>query len=229
MKVTHGVFAGTLCLGLSVSAWAGSFEGVITMKDLSDGETKLHKTYFKGDRMREDHGEGDYMVWDAAKKVVVVVDAKRRTVLVMPWRDLKAEDGRKMFDRTTVTKTGKMDKVSGYACEIYLSKDQDDNSSTELCIAKGISNAAIYGFIGGGPSGPSGYPGWFRDLVRDGGFPLRSIERDETGKEESRSEATVDAKRLDDSLFVAPPGYTITDRATMMKQLGEEMRRTPSR
>lgn len=175
--------------------------------------------------MRVDERDGDYRVWDAAKKEGYRVDAKTRTVMVMPWRDVKPEDAKKMFEGMTVTKTGKSDKVAGYPCEIYLSKESDDNSTSELCVAKGISNAAIYGFIAGDLSGHGGYPAWFRDLVKDGGFPLRMIDRNESGEEESRSEATVEAKRLDDSLFAAPPGYRVTDRATMMKQLGEEMRK----
>jgi hypothetical protein len=222
MKLTQGVFASVLCLGLSVQAFAGSFEGVVTMKETSDGEATLKKTYFKGDKMREDHSEGgDYMVWDAAKKEGLIVDAKKRAVIVMPWPDVKSVDAKKMFEGTTVTKTGKSDKVSGYTCEIYLSKDQEDNSSSELCVAKGIGNAAMFGIMGGGISGPGGYPAWFRDLVKDGGFPLRHIDRDESGNVESRGEATVEAKRLDDSLFAAPAGYTITDRATMRSSSGK--------
>jgi hypothetical protein len=96
MKLIQGVLASVLRLGLSVQAFAGSFEGVVTMKETSDGETTLKKTYFKDDKMREDHGEGDYTVWDAAKKEGLIVDAK------------------KMFEGTTVTKTGKSDKISGY-------------------------------------------------------------------------------------------------------------------
>lgn len=229
MKLTQGVLASMFCLGLSVPALAGSFEGVVTMKETSDGEAKLQKTYFKGDKMRVDQEEGEYMVWDASKKQGLIVDSKERTVIVIPWPDVKPGDAKKMFEGTTVTKTGKSDKISGYTCEIYLSKDQEDNSTSELCVAKGISNAAMFGIMGGGPSGLGGYPAWFRDLVKDGGFPLRHIDRDESGKVESRGEATVEAKRLDESLFAAPAGYTITDRATKLKQLGEEMRKRPSR
>ena len=229
MKLTQGAFASALCLGLSVQVFAGSFEGVVTMKDTSDGETTMKKTYFKSDKMRQDLDDGGYMVWDAAKKEGLIVVAKKRTVIAMPWPDVKSVDAKKMFEGTTVTKTGKSDKVSGYACEIYLSKDQEDNSSSELCVANGIANAAMFGIMGGGITGLGDYPAWFRDLVKDGGFPLRHIDRDESGNVESRGEATVEAKRLDESLFAAPAGYTITDRATMLKQFGEEMRKRPSR
>ncbi len=49
------------------------------------------------------------MVWDAAKKEGLIVDAKKRTVIVMPWPEVKSVDARKMFEGTTVTNTGKSD------------------------------------------------------------------------------------------------------------------------
>jgi hypothetical protein len=225
MSVVKIVLASLVCLGLSLPAFAGSFEGVVVMKGTSDGDPTTQKTYFKGDKMRIDEQDGNYTVWDAAKKEGYKVDAKTRTVMVIPWRDVKPEDAKKMFEGMTVIKTGKSDKVAGYPCEIYLSKEQDENSTTELCVAKGISNSAIYGFIGGDLSGRGSYPAWFRDLVKDGGFPLRMIDRNESGKEESRSEAIVEAKRLDDALFAAPAGYRKTDMAAMKQQMMEQMQR----
>ena len=102
MNMTKLVLAGLMSLGLSVPAFAGSFEGVVTMKETSDGEATLKRTYFKGDKMREDHSDGDYMVWDAAKKEGLIVDAKKRTVIVMPWPDVKSVDAKKMFEGATV-------------------------------------------------------------------------------------------------------------------------------
>lgn len=51
------------------------------------------------------------------------------------------------------------------------------------------------------------------------------IDRNESGKEESRSEATVEAKRLDDALFGAPAGYRKMDMAAMKQQMMEQMQR----
>lgn len=86
------------------------------------------------------------MVRDAAKKEGFMADSKKRTVVVMPWRDGKPEETKRMFENMTVTTTGKSNKVAGYACEIYLSKNQDDNSTGEICITKGISNVRCMGF-----------------------------------------------------------------------------------
>lgn len=114
MSVVKIVLASLVCLGLSLPAFAGSFEGVVVMKGTSDGDPTTQKTYFKGDKMRIDERVGDYTVWDATKKEGYKVNAKTRTVMVIPWRDVKPEDAKKMFGGMTVIKTGKSDKVAGY-------------------------------------------------------------------------------------------------------------------
>jgi len=201
-----------LLLSLPVVVPAGGFEGVITMNESSEGEGVTHRFYFKGDKMRTDSGDSGFAVWDAKKKEGFSADLEDKTYTVIPWRDLALQDAQKLFEHITLTKTGKSEKVVGYACEVLLSKDKSDGTSSELCIAKGLSNSAFLGMIGGDGSGRGGYPAWFRDLVKDGGFPLRQIDRDESGKEESRLEATkVEAKRLDGSLFAPPSGFKRTE------------------
>jgi hypothetical protein len=105
-----------VCAGLHGPAFAASFEGVVTLKGASDGDVTTRKTYFKADKMRVDERDRDYMVWDATKKEGYRVDAKTRTVMVMPWRDVKPGDAKKMFEGMTVTKTGKerLAAPSGY-------------------------------------------------------------------------------------------------------------------
>jgi hypothetical protein len=188
---------------------AADFEGVITMKGSSDGESTTYNIYFKAGKMRADDGDTGFSVWDAQRKEGLFVDLQDHTFTVIPWHDLTAQNTKKLFDNLTVTKTGKTAKIAGYGCEIYLSKDKSDGGTSELCVAKGLSNAALYGMITGEVSGRGGYPAWFRELVKDGGFPLLQVDRDKSGTEESRLEATrVETKRLDDSLFVPPAGFT---------------------
>lgn len=121
-----------------------------------------------------------------------------------------------MFEGTTVTKIRRRSKVAGYSCEIYVGKDDDGTS--EICVAKGISNTAFFGLLSGDPVGGGGYPSWVRAIIKDGGFPLRDIERDESGKDASREEAIqVEAQRLDDSLFAPLVGYRTRDYVPIMK------------
>lgn len=208
---------GLLWVGYPSLVVAGSFEGVVVMKRSSDGEVSRHKTYFKGEKMRADgERDGDYMVWDSTTQEGFVVESHERSMMILSRNHLKSEDVKKMFEGTAVTKTGKRRKVAGYPCEIYVGKDDDGTS--EVCIAKGISNAAFYGLLSSDPAGGGGYPFWIRDIIKDGGFPLREIERDESGKEASREEAIhIKAQRLDDSLFAPPAGYRTRESAPIMK------------
>ena len=209
--------SGLVWLGCPSLALAGSFEGVVVMKRSSDGEVSTHKTYFKGEKMRADgERDGDYIVWDSTTNEGFVVESQERSMMILPGNHLRSEDVKKMFEGTTVAKTGKRSKVAGYPCEIYVGKDDDGTS--EVCVAKGISNAAFYGLLTSDPAGGGGYPSWVRDIIKDGGFPLREIERDESGKEASREEAMhIKAQRLDDSLFAPPVGYRTREYAPIMK------------
>ena len=204
-------------LGYPSFVLAGPFEGMVVMKRTSDGEVSTHKTYFKGEKMRADgERDGDYIVWDSTTNEGFVVESQARSMMVLPGNHLKSEDVKMIFEGATVTKTGRRSKVAGYPCEIYVGKDDDGTS--EVCVAKGISNAAFFGLLSGDPVGGGDYPSWVRAIIKDGGFPLRDIERDESGKEASREEAIqVEAQRLDDNLFAPPVGYQIRDYVPIMK------------
>lgn len=217
VKLLAIVLSGLVWLGHSSLVLAGSFEGVVVMKRTSDGEVSTHKTYFKGEKMRADgERDGDYMVWDSTTDEGFVVESQERSIMVLSRNHLRSEDVKTMFEGTTVTKTGKRSKVAGYPCENYVGKDDDGTS--EVCIAKGLSNAAFYGLLSSDPAGGGGYPSWVRAIIKDGGFPLREIERGESGKETSREEAIhIKAQRLDDSLFAPPVSYGMRDYAPTMK------------
>jgi hypothetical protein len=217
MTLLAVALSGLIWVGYPSLVVAGSFEGVVVMKRFSDVEVSTHKTYFKGEKMRADgERDGDYMVWDSTTHEGFVVESQERSMMILPQNHLKSEDVMKMFEGTTVTKTGKRRKVAGYPCEIYVGKDDDGTS--EVCIAKGISNAAFYGLLSSDPAGGGGYPFWIRDIIKDGGFPLREIERDESRNEVSREEAIhIKTQRLDDSLFAPPAGYRTREYAPIMK------------
>ena len=38
--------------------------------------------------------------------------------------------------------------MAGYTCEIYRSKDTSDGSTGEMCVAKGLGTAAMFGLTG---------------------------------------------------------------------------------
>jgi hypothetical protein len=208
-------------LAASDFVFAGSFEGAITIKESSEGEVWTHKTYFKGNKVRVDESSGNYTVADAGKKESFATRKEDKTYLVIPWQSgLSREEN--LVENVTVTRTGKQDKVAGYACEIYLSKDKEDDSTSEVCVARGISNTAYYPWFAMMHQGE--VPTWVRDILKDGGFPLRAVDRDESGDIESTEEVVkVEAIKLDDRLFAPPPGFKKVDRGAMMQQFQKQI------
>lgn len=193
-------------------AAAGGFEGTILMKDTSGGEVSTQKFTFKGDRLRVEeagpHADGSAIIMDGQHRESFILDPDEQAYFPFPWPSQTKEEAAREAQDVVVTKTGKRDKVAGYACDLYVERDKTDGSTTELCIAKGLGTPALFGLTGGDSAIASLLPSWLGDMVKDGAFPLRGIERDKSGKELSRFEATkIEAKRLDDALFAPPKGY----------------------
>lgn len=209
-RLLSAVAAGLLCAAATVDA--GGFEGVILLKERADGEVTTQKLSFKGDKVRvEETGpnvETGAVIIDGKTHEGIMIDPDEQAYFPFPWLQQSAEELRREAEGLVVTKTGKRDKVAGHACEIYLERDTRDGSTSELCLAKGLGNPAVFGLTNGDSSLGSLLPGWVRDMVQEGSFPLRSIDRDKHGKEVSRFEASkVEAKPLDDGLFLPPAGY----------------------
>jgi hypothetical protein len=197
---------------LSVPARAESFEGTISMRETADGEIATHKLSFKGEKLRMEEvgpdADGSVMILDAKNLESFIVDPDEKPYFPFPWISQTPEELKEESEEVVVTKTGKTAKVAGHGCDLYLERNKRDGSTTELCVARGLGNDAMFGLTNSEAALALFFPPWLRDMVKGGAFPLRGIDRDRTGKEISRVEATkVEAKRLDDHLFVPPPGY----------------------
>lgn len=108
--------------------------------------------------------------------------------------------------KTKATKTGRTDKVAGYACDIWTISSPVSTSESELCVAHGLTFLAM----GVGPFAAFGGGGdvW-GEALNGGGFPLRMRIFDAPGHEMMHMEATrVEKKSQADSLFEIPAGYT---------------------
>jgi hypothetical protein len=89
---------------------------------------------------------------------------------------------------------------------VEVKKDQLRFDMSEVCIAQGIAFFDIGSLRGGGPKSGSAIATQFREKKS---FPLRSVEYDATGKEQSRMEVTkIEPAMIDDSRFAAPADYT---------------------
>lgn len=222
MRAVMACAVGSLCLA-AVGAGA-EFEGIIVLNETSEGTTVQQQWALKGDRLRFEEFGGDMengaMIFDAKKKVMYNVRPDEKIYLEIPTAEAsKAVPD--VVDDTVVIKTGKSDKVAGYTCEIYRTTDKSDGSTGEVCMARGIANAAMSAMMGAQAGSTSLLPAWMQEMFKDGGFPIKGVNRDSHGKEEARWEATkIEKKPLDDRLFLPPAGYTKQDLSVITPESG---------
>ncbi len=217
--VMLGLMGSMLLTGVGTVVSAGDFEGIILLNETSDGRTIQQQWFLKGDWLRfEESGpdaEPGAMIFDAKKKVMYSLRHDDKIYMEIP-TDESSRTTPDALDDIEAAKTGKSDTVVGYACEIYHTRDKSDGSSGELCIARGIGNAAMFGMMSAQAGGSSLLPGWMRELFKDDGFPIKGVDRDAEGKEEARWEAvTIEKKRLDAALFLPPADYKKHELAVM--------------
>ena len=225
------------CVGLGIGsmtfifcatfAQAGEFEGILHMKTTHsdmDSSTAMD-WYVQGEKARMEMLRGD------GKQHFMIVDSRARTML-MPMSGKKMymelsldqigeksqEHMKEAIERHTVERTGKMDKIAGYSCEVWRIKDKDTKKlEHEICVAKGFGKSATF-WMDPKQMQQSSQPAWVKQLVNEGGFGLRTIRYGDDGKEISRTEATgIEKKSLDKSLFAMPADYTKVDREAMMR------------
>jgi uncharacterized protein DUF4412 len=143
-------------------------------------------------------GQAAMIMDPAAKKMYMVVPSQQmymEQALATDFADEAVKRG-----KPDITKTGKSETVAGYQCEHWLVKDQGEEDTHDVCMAKGIGAFLTQGGMRGGASEPS----WFAELRQGGYFPLKMV--DKSGK--ATWEVTkIEKKSLDASLFGPPAGY----------------------
>lgn len=227
--VMAGMLGGILLAGIAA---ADDFEGIIVLHETSDGTTVQQQWFLKGDRLRfEESGqdvEKGAMIFDAKKKLMYNLrhDDKIYLEISTTERSKVAPDGP---DDTVVVKTGTSDKAAGYTCEIYQTTNKSDGSTGEVCMARGIGNAALSGMMSAQAGGASLLPAWMQEMFRDGGFPVKGVDRSSQGKEEARWEAVkIERKRLDDTLFLPPADYQKQEMTVITPESDSDPKSDPS-
>lgn len=193
--------------------YAGEFEGVIHMVMTRAGQSDGMKMdwYFKGEKARMEMARGEGQPW-----VSIVDHQTRKMSMPMPATrmymeipmDAPEEGVKEAMQQYTLERTGKTDKVAGHSCEIWLVKDKQAGTvRNETCVVKGFDNAAK--FWGMESDRTKRKPAWVKAFQQEGAFGIRMIVRRENGTEEMRMEATnIERKKLDDTLFAVPAGYS---------------------
>ncbi|HEY4102997.1 MAG TPA: DUF4412 domain-containing protein [Polyangiaceae bacterium] len=166
-------------------------------------------------------GKAYALVAPADKKLYLVMDAKKQIILV----DFdKVANQAKLLNQAhshgpggagetgslpQMQKTGKLDTVAGYSCEIWhISKDK---SSADLCIAEQGTSWFKIPLTGI----PAEYA-WASEITDGKHFPLRFV-MSENGVEQGRLEVTsIQKQPLPAASFTPPPGYNTIDLEQML-------------
>jgi hypothetical protein len=196
-------------------AAAVSFEGEIEMSMGGAGVGMTTLMTIKGDKIRTDmKGLMSYAsITDMGAKKTWVLDTAAHTYTEMDLsKTPKPTTPPPAKSPAKVTKTGRTDKIAGYACDIYTIDDPTLAMHLEACSASGISLVAFglsnpFGLLA---PGQKGNDDMFTQLVSHG-FPLRIAYLDASGAPLMKIEATrVEKKSVPDSDFAIPAGYTKT-------------------
>jgi hypothetical protein len=205
---------------LSFVAGGATFEGEITMNVSEHGKPQHTITYdVKGTQMRfdapADNGpmSGGYVIFNSTNKSMVTVsDAKKMAFTIDLNRAPQPPSA--AAKKPTIDRTGKMDTVAGYSCEIWKITN-DDGSKGDVCVGKGIAFPSF-----GGRNSEA----WMNELADS--FPLRAVMTDAAGAEKTRMEVTkVDRKSIDDAKFQVPAGYQTMSMDQMLQGMGALQRR----
>jgi frataxin-like iron-binding protein CyaY len=200
---------------------AATFEGRIKMQmDTGKKEKNILSYAIKGQHLRVEIPSG-------AQTMVGLLDwEKREMSMLMPGQqmymviDLKdsvvADKIEKAQESTTLEKTSETATIVGHDTTKYIARD--GKTMTELWLASGIGS--WFNMSGGNPMKPKKMPEWEKEVIAKGLFPLRMVSYDKAGKPGVKMEVVeLTPQKLEDSLFVPPPGYTRFSMGGMLKGL----------
>lgn len=221
------IFVGSLVLGLHPSSLrAADFEGVLhmTTTHVSTNSANTMDWYLKGDKARVEMSRGagqtNVMIFNAQTRTMQMAMAGQKTYIEMNMGGARGEHLTEALEQQAVQRTGKIDKIAGYSCEIWRVIDKERNRlKNDMCVAKGFGKAASF-WVDPKEMKRSSQPSWVQQLVDEGGFGLRSIHYDEAGKESSRMEVTsIEKKPLDAGLFAFPADWAKQDMSGMQDRM----------
>lgn len=185
---------------------AAPFEGKVDLLTTEGRKSFTTTFYFKGDKMRvetTEGGEAGAMIMDLkAEQVIILMPSEKMYMVMNTSGAMEAVDD----NSPPPVKTGRVETILGYECHEYTVTEK--KTVTEYWAAKGLG--VFRAMTGGGPGGPpAGLSAWEAEALRDGLFPLRTVERLANGKVRSTMEATaIEPGRQPESLFAPPKDFT---------------------
>ncbi|OGR84850.1 MAG: hypothetical protein A2901_04060 [Elusimicrobia bacterium RIFCSPLOWO2_01_FULL_54_10] len=223
MRLKLGLILAFLLAGQT--CWAKDFEGIIKYKIAAKKDDMTFTYYIKGmktvmewessGKRKSDPRMKTIADFKAKKAYTLMHEQKQYMVIDMDRKDIQ-EKVDKAQDERDFVKTGRKEKILGYACEEYISKYKD--GETEMWLTDSLGKMS--GFYWSDKE--KGRSAWQKHLADKGFMPLRIVDRKTGGKETLRMEAIhAEAKSLSASLFEIPGDYKIMEMPKIpnMKEL----------
>lgn len=204
-------------------ASAASFEGYVKMNmQPAKGDPMTMSYAMKGQRLRtEIPTEKETMVslldWEKREMSMLLPGQTMYMVIELKDVPMIESEVKKAQESTTLEKTSETTKILGYEATKYIARE--GKNVTELWLASGIGS--WFNASGGGGMKPKKMTDWEKELIAKQLFPLRTVTFDRKGKQTMVMEVIeLTPKKLDDSLFQPPAGYTRFSMGNLMKGLG---------
>ena len=152
MRKLWPVLVASLALSLTpLSVQAGEFEGILhmTTTHAGTGTQSTMDWYLKGDKARVETSRGDgqthVMIFDAQTRTMQMAMPGQKSYMEISMGGERGEHLREVFEKQTVERTGKTDKIAGYACEIWRITDKEENRlKNDIWVAKGFGKSATF-------------------------------------------------------------------------------------
>lgn len=203
MKTSRAILLASLLFSLPVASQ--DFEGTVVFSVTGPQGSQKFEYHVKGDLVRMEFerapGMTMAMIFDTKSGVASMLMPDNKMYMELNLKDMPRSEpaGTPEF-----RKTGKTEKILGYACEQIVITQGDIEA--EMWATKGLGRFASPAF-----TGQSNSPALKKiddELVSKGYFPLKMVTK-QAGEGEARMEAlSVTRKSLSKDLFVIPAGYT---------------------
>lgn len=204
-------------------SFGASFEGKVKMKIQSGkGDPSIINYSMKGERLRMEIPSGKETVvglLDWEKREMSMLMPGQTMYMVIELSDVPMiENEMKKTESTSLEKTSETATIVGREATKYIAKD--GKTVTELWLASGIGS--WFNMSGGGnPMKPKKLSDWEREIIAKQLFPLRMVAFDNKGRQTVTTEVVeLTPQKLDDSMFVPPPGYTKFSMGGLLKGMG---------
>ena len=185
------------------------FQGKVTFQTNEDGKKEKISYFVKGNKFKIQPDEADAsgvggMIYDAGKKVMIVLMTEQKMYMEMPFDLNEGVSNENSKDYEYFVKTGESKKIMGYTCDKFKFKEDNKNG-----IAWMTKDLGPFLFMGNPEGGNKSESKWQNEIMNEGYFPM--VVEEENSSEENNTVFEIlelNPIPLEDALFSVPPGFS---------------------